>query len=298
LLSVSEAHLLTLKSGEELPANEVLIRGDKMIIRSTVSGGSAEVPYPLELVEKIEFTLTAQEAELMDAADSGTDQLAGLRALWQKRLPFLSIPESDTGMIGLQLARLLVATQDKNLATEALALAATVRENDWKTSRQKEALGVRIAALAASGRIDEAMKEADALQSMGASDDQSLAGARVRSKFLEAELAWIKFQQLEADWPKWHLMPEKRVKRMNHLNRALDHYLFPVIAHPELPGFCAEGLVQAATIYIHLGKTARARACLEEVIDYFPDPTYLRRARDLETQLNQPNPTNPQGNSS
>jgi len=130
------------------------------------------------------------------------------------------------------------------------------------------------------------MQEADALESLSESDDLDLAETRARSRFIQAGVAWAQFEKLEADWPKWYLMPEKREERLEHLNRALDHYLFPAIAHPELQEISAEGLVQAATIYIQLGKNERARICLDEVINYFPDPAYVSRAKELKNTLN------------
>ncbi len=284
LVQSSMANEITLTSGKVIPADQISIQGDKLIIRSTIGGGSAEVPYPLNLVKTIRFSLTAEQAKLLESG--GVSQLPALRELWKKRLPYLTMPESDSGWIGLRLAKLLIASKDQVNAEEALEVVEMVRENDWKTSRQQEALGVRISALAASGRIEQAMQEADALESLGASDDQELAETRVRSRFIQASVAWAQFEKLEQEWPKWHLMPEKRQERLEYLNRALDQYLFPVIAHPELEGVCAEGLVQAATIYLHLGKTEQAQKCLDEVINYFPDPAYVSRAKEMKTTLN------------
>ena len=278
------ANEIVLKSGQVIQADQFSIQGDKLVVLSSVDGGSAQVPYPLNLVETIRFSLNAEEAELLQSA--GLERLPELQALWEKRLPYLSMPESDSGWIGLRLAKLLVASKDQAHAEAALEIVKTVREGDWKESRQQEAMGVRIAALAASGRIEQAMQEADALESLTESDDLGLAETRVRSKFIQAGVAWAQFEKLESDWPKWHLMPEKRQERQELLNRALDHYLFPAIAHPELQAISAEGLVQAATIYIHLGKSERALICLDEVINYFPDPAYISRAKELKNTLN------------
>ncbi|MEM6883680.1 MAG: hypothetical protein AAF571_01515 [Verrucomicrobiota bacterium] len=279
-----QASEIVLKSGKVVEADQIKIQGDKLVIRSSIGGGTAEVPYPLKLVETIRFSLTAEEAELLESG--GVKRLPELRELWNQRLPYLSMPESDSGWIGLRLAKLLVATKDQVNAEEALKIVKTVRERDWKDSRKQEAIGVRISALAASGQIEQAMQEADALESLSESDDLELAETRARSKFIQAGVAWAQFEQLEQEWPKWHLMPEKRKERVEYLNRALDHYLFPAIAHPELQALSAEGLVQAATIYIHLGKTERARVCLDEVINYFPDPAYVSRAQELKNTLN------------
>ena len=37
---------------------------------------------------------------------------------------------------------------------------------------------------------------------------------------------------------------------------------------------------------VHLGKTERALICLDEVINHFPDPAYLGRAKELKNTLN------------
>ncbi|MEM1157083.1 MAG: hypothetical protein AAF649_05735 [Verrucomicrobiota bacterium] len=274
-----------MKSGKVIEADQFSIQDDRLVVRSSIGGGAAEVPYPLNLVKRIRFSLTASEAELLESG--GAKRLPELRELWNKRLPYLSMPESDSGWIGLRLARLLVSTQDQVNAEEALEMVKILRERDWKESRRKEAIGLRISALAASGRIDQAMQEADALESLSESDDLALAETRTRSKFIQAGVAWAQFEKLEKEWPKWQLMPEKRKQRLQYLNRALDQYLFPAIAHPELLEISAEGLVQAARIYMQLGQTERARICLNEVINHFPDPAYVSRARELINTLNQ-----------
>lgn len=280
----SAAHEVTLQNGEVIQADEFLIQADKLVVRSSIGSGTAEVPYPLDLVKTIRFALTKEEADLLESC--GVSRISELRELWGQRLPYLSIPESDSGWIALRLAKLLVSTKNQENATEALEIVKTVREGDWKASRQQEALGVRVSALAASGRIEQAMREADALESLSELDDLELARTRVRSKFIQASVAWSEFEKLETDWPKWHLMPEKRKERLQHLNRALDQYLFPAVVHPELKEMAAEGLVQAASIYIRLGKNDRARICVDEVIQYFPAPAYISQAKELIDTLN------------
>jgi len=278
------AHEILLTSEQVIKADQLFVQEDKLVVRVAMDGGHAEIPYSLSLVKTIRFTPTSEELDLLESGD--VKRLPELRKLWQQRLPYLALPESDTGRIGLRLSRVLVASQVQANAEEALEIVNTIRERDWQESRKQAAMGIRISALAASGRIEQAMREANALESLTETDDMMLAETRVRSKFIQASEAWAKFLKLEADWPKWHLMPEKRKERLQHLNRALDHYLFPVIAHPELQEISAEGMMQAAKIYIQLGKTERARTCLDEVIQYFPAPAYLSRAKELKNTLN------------
>lgn len=288
----ARAHEIVLTDGQTVEADEIQLEGDKVIATATMGGGSAQIPYPRSRVELIRFSLTDEEARLLDSGDPA--RLGDFKALWLKRKPFLHMPETDSGAIALQYARLLVAQQDETLAREALQVAAEVAEGDWNDSRKREAVRLRISALAAAGRIEEAMREADAMESLGASDDAGLAEARVRSKFIQAELAWTQLKQLEEDWPKWHLMPEKREERTELLNRALDLYLVPVVAHAELETLCAEGLVQAGRIYLHLDRPEAAARCALEVIQYFPDPAFVGQARELQRKTK---PTQ-QGNSS
>jgi len=290
LPSVLFGNELVLKSGERVQADHLELKGDEVVIRTKVGGGSAQVPYPLSRIEKLVFSLTEKQARLLGSADP--KDLGDLKAFWLERKPFLEIPESDAGAVGLHYARTLIAAQDPKLAEEALAVIAEIRERDWKVSRQQTATRVRIAGLAAAGRIEEAMAEADAMQDLGAGDDGQLAETRIRSKFIQADLAWNQCQELEEDWPKWHLMPEKREERRQLINQALDAYLFPVVAHTEQVALCAEGLVQAARIYLHQNQTDRARICVEEVMNYFPEPAFVGQAREIQRKLNQ------QGNSS
>lgn len=291
-LPETRAHEIVLKGGQIVEADEIRIEGDKLITVASIGGGTAQVPYPMSRVESIRFSLSEAQAALLESGDSS--RLGDLKAFWLSRRPFLGVPGSDAGAMALHYARLLVAQQEEALAREALALAAEVAEGDWNESRQRDAMRLRVSALAAAGRIEEAMQEADAMESLGATDDTGLAEARVRSKFIQAELAWNQMKQLEKDWPKWHLMPEKRAERTELLNRALDLYLFPVVAHSELQSICAEGLVQAGRIYLHLDRVEHAQRCALEVINYFPDPAFVGQAREIQRKTNQTQ----QGNSS
>ncbi|MGF1678684.1 MAG: tol-pal system YbgF family protein [Candidatus Methylacidiphilales bacterium] len=278
-----ETHTLTLKNGQSIEADEVILRDGKVVARTTVAGGSAEIPYPLELVEQIEWKLTEAESALLDSGDAA--RLGEMKAFWLRRQPFLEMKGSDAGRVGVHYVRMLLANGDKKLAHEALEWIEVLRRGDWNATRKSEAARLRVSALAVAGRLEEAMKEADAMQDLGAEDDAGLAEARTRAKFVQAEVAWRTVRQLEEDWPKWHLMPEKRATREIELNRALDHYLFPVVAHPELRALCAEGLFQAAQILRHIGQEEDARLRATELIEFYPEPTYVGRARELLQQL-------------
>lgn len=283
--SISYAHKVVLKNGETIEAQALKLKDETIVVRATVGGGVGEIPYPRKLVEKVIFEPTKEELILLTSGDRS--KLGDLKALWNERKPFLTIGDSDAGNVGLTYARLLLAGESKGAAKEALGVIEEVRQTDWSERRRLEASRMRIAALAATGNIELAMQEADQMEALGASDDIQLAEARVRSKFVKANLAWSQLKNLEKDWPKWHLMPEKRAERTRFLNEALDQYLFPVVAHTELESLCAEGLVKAARIYQHLGLNQEARRCVDEVLNYFPNPTYAGQAREIQRTLNQ-----------
>jgi len=156
-----------------------------------------------------------------------------------------------------------------------------VEQGDWLTSRKSEAARLRLSALAASGKVEQAMAEAEKMQNIGGSDEVSLALTQVQAHLIKAELAFSKWQELEKEWPKWKWMKDKRKERTELLNQALDGFLFPVVFHPELFRSCAEGLYRTVEIQLKLNDTKSALLYAHEIIHDYPEAEYKTRAEKL-----------------
>jgi len=277
------ADMLVLKDGQKVSGTILKTDGKTVTMQLVVGAGEAEIPYPLSNIATVRFENSAEVEALLNTGD--TKKLPELQQLWEKRLPYLKLPESDSGDIGLRLIRLLLSKQTKKAAGEALVIAKVVEEGDWSEARRGEATRLRLSALAATGKVEEAMAEAEKIQNISGMDETALASARVQARLVQADLALRKLVALEKDWPKWEQMPEKSRERRLLLNTSLDGFVFPAVFHPELRRFSAEGLWKASELYVQLGLPGDALLLADEIITWFPEPEFKGRALELKKKL-------------
>lgn len=273
------ADSLELKSGQQVDGEVIGFDGKVLKFRSRIGEGTAEVPYPLELVSKVR--LQPQPALAAALAEPVAGAVPALEEAWKQRMPMLAIPETDSGEVGLALAKAWLATGKKKDAQSALAVLDVVRSRDWSESRKAEAARLRLTALAASGNIEQAMEEASKLEVAGAGDEKALAATRTRSELAKADVAWKKLLKLEEDWPKWREMPGQRAEHQRLGQNALDGYVFGATFQPELADLASEGLWKAIEAYQHLGQNEQALILAREIVDYFPQREFKPRADQL-----------------
>ncbi len=278
LCATTDKDRITTPDGQSIEGT-IIRRDDRGItIRSSVGGGTAEIPYPHERIQSIRF---ARPPELDRAIENLTGNL--LLPEWERRKAFLDIPGSDAGEIGLALARSLVQS-DADGARQALALIDTIRNADVPPQIKADAAAIRLNALAAAGEVEQALKEAEAMEDIAGADERSLQASQIRARFLQARLAWQQLLELEEEWPRWQLMPDKREERRALLHKALDTYLEAAAFHAYHPALCAEGLWHAVEIYQQTGRPEEAEKRAREIMDRYPDPAFLARAKEFLNQ--------------
>ena len=285
---VLAADEMVLKNGQKMAGVIAGTDGKSVTLDMTIGQGRAEVPYPLAQIERIHFANDAALDALLQAGDP--ERLPQVVGVWEKRRPFLGLAGSDSGDWALRCARLLLAKKTKKAASEAVDLCRLVETGDWDAARKSGATRLRLTALAASGKIDEALREAEGMQDLAGADESALAAAKVKARLLQAELAWKRLMELEKNWPNWRLMPEKSRERTQFLNQALDGFLFSVVFHSDLIPGCAEGLLRSAEIEMYEGHPDRALAALEEILRHFPDPEFRPRAEQMKKELEKKTP--------
>jgi hypothetical protein len=281
------ADTLQLKSGQKVEGEVIAFDGKNLKIRSQFGAGSAEVPYPMALVEKV--TLTVPPTLGAALAEPVASAVPVLEEYWKRWEPFLAVPETDSGRVALALAKAHLASGKKKDAQTALGLTEAVRSQDWNSGRKEEATRLRLTALAASGKIEQAMEEASQLENLGGGDESGLAQARVRSLLLKADLAWKKLLKLEESWPKWEEMPEQRAEHSKLRQEALDGFVFGATFHPELADLASEGLWKAVEAHQHLQQKDQAIILAREITGYFPSPEFKPRAEQFLKQNPTPN---------
>jgi hypothetical protein len=290
LAPAAVADELRMKDGQTFAGTILGTDGRTITLRMTIGAGQAEVPYPLTNIQEAIFTNTPEETALLTSGDPKA--LPEVLERWERRKPFLTIPGSDAGAWALQAARLSLARKTKKAAEQALLWAAEVEKADWSPERRSEATRLRLSALAAVGKAEQAIAEAEKMQNASGIDESALAAARVQARLVQATVAAAKLAELEKDWPKWDQMPEKRRERTALLNAALDGFLFAPTFHPELTALAAEGLWKAAEVAEKAGRTAEALTWMKEIVAYFPEPVFKSRAEErirvLEKNLQPP----------
>jgi hypothetical protein len=275
----ARADVVELKNGTRETGQILKTDGQSVTLEKKIGAGTAEIPYPLGLIAQIRFEPSDAEKQLLQSGD--VRQLGDLEALWRRRQPFLALPESDAAAAGLACLRLLLAKGTKSGGQEAVKIADTIMAGSWDAGAREEARRARLSALAAAGKVEQALAEAETLQGLPSSDDAALAETQVRARFLKAELALKQLGELEEEWPKWDLMPELRKRREALLAQAIDDYLFPAAFHPSLAALCAEGLWKSCELFLRTGHPEEAARRAREIAEHFPVAPYQEQARRL-----------------
>lgn len=275
--------VLVLQDGRQVLGRVKSLGPDRIVMELTVGAGTAEVPYQRQVVQKLTLGRSGEETRLL--ASNNPADVPALRAFWERRVPFLGVPESDSGEVGLKLARLLVAEGSPALAQEALAVIAAVESGDWNAARKAEAPALRVSALLRAGLTEKAEAELAKLETVSGADETAVASAQIQQRLVRAEKAWRDLLALEEEFPRWDQIPEKRSERAHLINDALDNALYPAVFHAGFRGLAAEGLLLAARIYQRSGEPDRATVLLEEIVREFPEPELVPQAQDLLKQL-------------
>jgi hypothetical protein len=274
---------VVLKSGQKFSGSIIRTDGKTVTLQMSVGTGQAEVPYPLVQIEQIRFSNSPEIQAWVEAGKS--EDWSKFQLLWEKRLPYLKLRESDTGDLGLRLAAILLQRETKKAAAEAEAIARQIEQEDWSERRRKEATRLRLLALAAAGKVEQAMAEAETMQDVSGADEFALASARVQMRLVQADLSLRKLKELEEEWPKWDQMVDKRRERTELLNAALDGFLFPAVFYPEQIRASAEGLWKAAELYGGIGRKEEALRLVDEILQWFPQGEFKVKAEELKKQL-------------
>ena len=247
LRALDTIHLV---DGDPITGNVVDIRGDQLRVDRDLGRGTATVTYPLTRVQKIIFS----EEKRFSAENLPADPALRLEAtniLWIRSRPFLKIPESDAGAIALVRARALV---DLGKHAEAIALIDEVSALDWNPRRKYLYPPIKIRALAALDRFEEALALSRKLQEESA-DPGSMA-------FIQLILGQVELSRKD-------------------YTTALDHYLYNRIMNPQLHEEAAQGLLGAAQAFLGLEKPRDAVRMLQDLLNDYPKSSVAAEAEKL-----------------
>jgi len=273
------ADQIELVSGEILSGKVKRLEGENIRFEMSIGGGVAEAPYKLSLIKKIIFQRSPEEDALVKSVNPA--DIPALLKLLEQRKPLFTMQGSDAGEIVLRIVKLELIEGTKTSAKDALLFLELVEKQDWSATRKAQVPGLRISALLKSGQTEKAAAELDKLETTSGSDENAVAEAQIQGAFLKAQKAAQDLQELEKEFPRWDLMPEKRSERNRLIQAVLDNYLYAAVFRADFPAMAAQGLYQAALMNVKIKDTEQARAELDEILKEFPEPEYVAQARDL-----------------
>ncbi len=252
--------VIQLASGKEVQARVSGLDGEALtLIRKTQYGVVTE-RLPLDQVRAVKF---ADEERLAADLPKLTDR-ARLEQLWNARKPFLPIPESMAGAVGLRFARVLLDSTKPADAQLAEGVLDDVEEKDWSKPRRADASGLRFEALLKSG--DEATALARAEEALARKDQPRM---RSDASYFLANRAINEFLELLAENPRWSQDPFVRPERDRLYYTAIDLLLIPYLEDGSSPETASRSVWRLSEFYAEAGETEAARSSAQDVVTIF-----------------------------
>lgn len=240
----------------------------------------ATVAIPLGMIERVEFA--GDDARDARLARATPDEVTDIGGLWLLAEPWLALPKSPAGRIGVVYGDLLLRSGTPDNAVRALEVFTRIEEGSWSDDDVAQARQGRLRAMVATGRAGEAVAEATELAKV--SEDPAVL---VEAKYILAEAADRGLRKLIEDNPRWEqdvfVIPERH--RLYH--EALDLYLFPYLFFGSEAEPAARGLWGAARVYQFTGETAQAVECARDIAAIYPGTKYAIPARQFLDSLPQ-----------
>ena len=239
--------------------------------------GAVKRVLPYDQIGSIKFGLTMGERQLI--AEAKAETIPALRVFWEARHATIKLTGSNAGDFGLALAR---ALRETKAYAKAQAIAKEIAYGDHDPARRARALAetetLAFIQVMATAKPKEVEKRAWAITEMAEETNADLM-LLVTGFLMKKEFTALK--QVEADNPRWMEDDEVKPIRERHYHRALDLALYPSLFHPRRRAESADGLWQAAQIYLHTHDSARVVAVLEDLLNLYADSHHTAKAKEL-----------------
>lgn len=256
------------------------------VVRATSEGlevqrGVVKRVLAYDQIGGVKFGMTMGERQLI--AQAKAEAAPALRVFWEARQRTLTIQGSNVGEFGLALARSLSKTK---AVDEALLIANQVMLDDNDPLRRVRAKAecdtlIFMQAMAQE-KPEEIEKRARAITEEGDASNPDLM-LLVTGFLMTKEFEALK--KIEADNPRWMEDEEIKPERDRHYHQALDLALYPSLFQPMREAEAADGLWQAAQVYLHTRESERAVQTLEDLLALYADSTHTGKAREILATL-------------
>ncbi len=291
-LQSAQKGVLFLKGGASESGTISMSATGSISLAKSLEHGEVIANYELDAVDRIEFVLSDEETKSLE--DPHAVPEAVLAGLWKKLSPFAGKVRSQAERAGSNYTAHLLESTDADKMALGIKLLGQLREMELIDSgivRRLQFLRVEAALL--QGDLEEARKLQAEFPEFEGTDTPEMAEMSVRMRIAEARLAEKELGDLEEEWPKWELMPEKIEERRKLIDRSLRGYLYGVAFHPESDVSTAAGLWAAAGLYEKIQQPDEAKARAEDIVSFFPVAPYVDHATALLEKHSTENPNEP-----
>lgn len=230
----------------------------------------------LAKVNYIEFGSGRREKEILKEGVGAS--IASLRKLWDHKATYLAQPRSNTGEVGLLLAKALLQTDSVYQWKDAMALYDLIEEKSWNEKDQVKARIGRMHGLVIQGRL----KRCEVLARDIIKKNQFEVMC-VEAHLVLGKIAFLRLKEVQEDNPRWQEDEEMRSRFELLCHESLDHFLDAYLFHPDMEDAAVRGLMEAAALYRFLGEDNKARECIEDAGQIMPEGLALSR-EDMQDQ--------------
>lgn len=255
-------------TGRVAGADGAQIRCEVMLIE-----GQPPAWISLPRTEIVRVAFAADERLDTYLRNAKPDKINQLAQMWKDRRFLLSLPESNSGQIGLALAEMNLSADQ---AEQALSLFKEIEISDWNSERRADARNGKLRALLKLGQVEKAVQEARQIENENA--DPKLL---MEAKFILAEAGFHAFQKLLEENPRWqedeNILPERN--RLYH--ETLDLYLFPFLFHGSEQAASARGLWRAVEMYRIGGDPKLAVEAAKDIATLYPASHEAAQAKEF-----------------
>ena len=225
-------------------------------------------------VDRVEFS--SDEAQNRMLKNATAANASKIEALWREARPWLAIPKSSAGGIGLAYGDLLLRNGDLASARKALDLFRTIEMETWSRPEILRARQGRLRAMVASGMVQEAVVEAKEIERIA--EDPAVL---IEAKLILAKAAEKALRKLVDDNPRWEedafVLPER-----NRLyEEALQLYLYPTLFFGSEIDVAARGLWGSVEVCRFAGDLKQALEASRDLVAFYPGTSYARQAQDF-----------------
>jgi hypothetical protein len=238
----------------------------------------ASVTLPCSRVRQIEFSSDEVRDEKLRHAT--TAEISEIGAFWRESLPWLAIPRSPTGEIGLAFADLLLRAGDLASARKAFDIFKIIEAEAWSRNVVTRATQGRLRAMVATGSAQEAITEARRI-AQTAEDPTVL----IEAKFILAQAADKALREFVADNPRWKEDPFALPERDRLYNEALALFLYPALFFGSESNAATRGLWGAVEVYRFAGDLKQAVEASRDLVSIYPGTDYAKEAQAFMATL-------------